>query len=54
MVEEEKEKGAKEVHIAVRAVFIPERIKRVVVSLDRQKVRNRHDKRRKVCGSVWN
>lgn len=39
MVEEEKEKGAKEVQIVVRAVFIPERVKRMVVSLDRQKVR---------------
>lgn len=35
MVEKEKEKGAKEVHIVVRAVFIPERSKRMVVSPDR-------------------
>lgn len=44
MVEEEKEKGAKEVHIVARAVFIPERKKRMGVSLDRQKARIKQKK----------
>lgn len=43
MVEKTKEKSTEKVHFIVRAVFVPERIKRVVVSLDRQKVRNRHE-----------
>lgn len=43
MVEKEEEKGTKEVHIIIRSVFIPERIKRVVLSLDKQKVRWKND-----------
>lgn len=44
VVEEEKEKSSKEVHTVVWAVFIPERKKRMGVSLDRQKVRIKHKK----------
>ena len=44
MVEKTKEKSTEKVHFIVRAIFVTQRIKRVVQTSDGQKVRIRNEK----------
>jgi hypothetical protein len=41
MVDKTKEKSTEKVHFIVRAIFVTQRIKRVVQKQDKQKVRNK-------------